>query len=337
MKLSDFHYDLPQELIAQRPAERRDASRMLVLGRDSGAIAHKCFTDLPDYLEAGDLLVFNNSKVIPARLYGTKATGGKVEILVERLLDEHRVLAHVGASKSPKAGMMIALEQGEQVETLGRDGDLFELCFASRAIDVLEQQGHMPLPPYIERSDDAADQDRYQTVYADPKGSVAAPTAGLHYDDAMLQRLKDKGVETAFVTLHVGAGTFQPVRTDNIEDHHMHSEYVEVSQAVCDKVKAVKANGKRVFAAGTTSVRCLETASQGDEIKPYFGDTDIFIYPGYQFRCVDGLQTNFHLPESTLVMLVSALAGYESTMQAYAEAVAEQYRFFSYGDTMLIV
>ena len=336
MRVSDFRFDLPEALIARHPlAERRD-SRLLVLDDPDSDPKHQVFADLLGYLRAGDLMVFNDTRVIPARLFGQKASGGKLEILVERILDSHRVLAHVRSSKSPKPGSLILLDGGAQAQMLARHDALFELRFSEEVLLLLERVGHMPLPPYIDRPDDDADRERYQTVYAARAGAVAAPTAGLHFDQAMLDSIRAKGVETAFVTLHVGAGTFQPVRVDRIEDHHMHSEWLDVSQAVVDAVAACKARGGRVIAVGTTSVRSLESAAREGALQAFAGDTDIFIFPGYRFRVVDALVTNFHLPESTLLMLVSAFAGYRQTMAAYAAAVEQRYRFFSYGDAMFI-
>lgn len=338
MRVSDFYFDLPDALIARHPLAERSGSRLLVLDGASGALAHRNFPDLLDYVQAGDLMVFNNTRVIPARLFGQKASGGKLEMLIERVLDEHRVLAHVRASKSPKPGTLIHIEGGGEAEMLERHDALFELRFAEPVLPLLDRVGHMPLPPYIDRPDEAADRERYQTVYSDhdKAGAVAAPTAGLHFDEALLAALGKKGVETAFVTLHVGAGTFQPVRVERIEEHHMHREWLQVDQAVVDAVAACRARGGRVIAVGTTSVRSLESAARDGELKAFSGDTDIFLYPGKPFHVVDALVTNFHLPESTLLMLVSAFAGYPETMAAYAEAVREQYRFFSYGDAMFI-
>lgn len=338
MKLKDFHYDLPPELIANYPTAERTASRLLCLDGTTGELTHSQFTDVINLMEPGDLLVMNNTRVIPARLFGHKESGGKIEILVERLLDEHRVLAHVRASKTPKANLKIILQNEIVVTVIAKQNDLYELAFSSEksVLEILQTIGHMPLPPYIQRSDELSDQERYQTVYAKHPGAVAAPTAGLHFDEQLLQQLKDKGVEFAFVTLHVGAGTFQPVRVENITEHVMHAEYIEVSAEVCEKVKQAKKNGKRVIAVGTTSVRCLETAAQSGEIKPYSGDTKIFIYPGFKFHCVDALITNFHLPESTLLMLICAFAGYDNVMKTYREAVTKKYRFFSYGDAMWV-
>ncbi len=336
MRVSDFHFDLPESLIARYPLAERRASRLLVLDGESGGLKHRRFTDLLDHLRPGDLMVFNDTRVIPARLFGQKASGGRLEILVERVLDEHRVLAHVRSSKSPKPGSEILVEGGGRAEMLARHDALFELRFDEPVLALLDRVGHMPLPPYIVRADDAADRERYQTVYAQRAGAVAAPTAGLHFDEALLESIREKGVETAFVTLHVGAGTFQPVRVERIEDHHMHHEWLEVGQDVVDAVAACRARGGRVIAVGTTSVRSLESAARDGQLKAFSGDTDIFIYPGRPFHVVDALVTNFHLPESTLLMLVSAFAGYPETMAAYAAAVENGYRFFSYGDAMYI-
>lgn len=343
MKLSDFRFDLPEHLIARYPMAQRSGSRLMHLKGNSGEVCHRQFQDIVSLIEPGDLLVFNNTRVIPARLLGQKASGGKVEVLVERVLDDHRVLAHVRASKAPKVGSVLILESAIHVEMLGRHDALFELRFLSSdpVFDVLEQYGHMPLPPYIDRPDEDSDKERYQTVYNQVPGAVAAPTAGLHFDQKILEQLKNKGVNTAFVTLHVGAGTFQPVRVDNILEHQMHSEYAEVPQQVIDAVLATKAAGKRVIAVGTTSVRSLESAAQVSlanhkPLSPFFADTSIFIYPGYQFQLIDALLTNFHLSESTLLMLVSAFAGKQHIFDAYQQAIAQEYRFFSYGDAMFI-
>ncbi|HLD69118.1 MAG TPA: tRNA preQ1(34) S-adenosylmethionine ribosyltransferase-isomerase QueA [Pseudomonas sp.] len=336
MRVADFNFELPEALIARHPLAERRASRLLTLDGPSGALAHRQFADLLEHLRPGDLMVFNNTRVIPARLFGQKASGGKLEILVERVLDSHRVLAHVRASKSPKPGSNILIEGGGEARMLARHDALFELGFNEPVLPLLERVGHMPLPPYIDRPDEAADRERYQTVYAERAGAVAAPTAGLHFDQALLAALAEMGVATAFVTLHVGAGTFQPVRVERIEDHHMHKEWLEVDQSVVDAVSACRARGGRVVAVGTTSVRSLESAARDGQLKAFSGDTDIFIYPGRPFHVVDALVTNFHLPESTLLMLVSAFAGYPETMAAYAAAIAEGYRFFSYGDAMFI-
>ncbi|MCP3130394.1 tRNA preQ1(34) S-adenosylmethionine ribosyltransferase-isomerase QueA [Shewanella sp. KJ2020] len=340
MRVADFSFDLPDELIARYPMAQRNASRLLTLDGNTGALADKQFTDLLGMINPGDLMVFNNTRVIPARLFGQKASGGKLEILVERMLDDKRILAHVRSSKSPKVDSLILLDGGYQMKMLARHDTLFELELLSELtiLEVLEAVGHMPLPPYIDRPDEDADKERYQTVYNQNPGAVAAPTAGLHFDDAMLEALKAKGVNIAFVTLHVGAGTFQPVRVDTILEHKMHSEWANVPQDVVDLIAKTKAVGKRVVAVGTTSVRSLESAaraSQG-ELKAFSGDTDIFIYPGYQFQVVDAMVTNFHLPESTLIMLVSAFAGFDHVMTAYRHAITEKYRFFSYGDAMFV-
>lgn len=340
MKRIDYHFDLPDELIARYPASERSGSRLLSLGRNTGELVDRQFRQLPDLLQAGDLLVFNNTRVIPARLFGRKATGGQVEVLLERVLDSSRFLAHVRASKSPKPGSRIQVDGGGTLTVEGREDALFVLVSDQPALmEWLQRVGHMPLPPYIDRADEAADQQRYQTVYATQPGAVAAPTAGLHFDEALLAQLAEKGVEQAFVTLHVGAGTFQPVRAEDIRDHKMHSEWLEVSADTVDRVQQTRAAGGRVIAVGTTSVRCLESAAREGQgvLSPYQGDTDIFIYPGYEFQVIDGLITNFHLPESTLIMLVSAFAGRESVLNAYRHAVEQRYRFFSYGDAMLIL
>ena len=337
MRRQDFHFELPDELIARTPAQERRGSRLLCLDGPTGALAHRQFADLPQLVNPGDLLVFNDTRVIPARLFARKTSGGKLEILIERVLDEHRALAHIRSSKSPKPGSEILLEDDTALQMAARHDALFELEFpAEGVLPVLERLGHMPLPPYIDRPDDDSDKERYQTVYSRNAGAVAAPTAGLHFDEEMLAALREKGVETAFVTLHVGAGTFQPVRVDNIFEHQMHSEVLHVPESVCRAVADCRARGGKVIAVGTTSVRALESAAAGGELVPTVGETDIFIYPGYRFRVVDRLITNFHLPESTLMMLVSAFAGYRHTMAAYRAAVQEKYRFFSYGDAMLI-
>jgi len=338
MKTSDFQFDLPEELIAQYPSTERTASRLLSLNGNSGELRDLQFTDLLTLLKPKDLLVFNNTKVMPARLLGQKETGGKVEVLVERVLDHERVLAHVRSSKSPAAGRRLVLEGQLHAEVLSRQDALFELRFlnVNSVVEALESVGRMPLPPYIERDVDKADHERYQTVYAQKVGAVAAPTAGLHFDDAILDKIRAKGIETAELTLHVGAGTFQPVRVDDVRSHQMHSEVIDVSEQVCQQVKAARERGGRVIAVGTTSVRALETASQSGEIAPFEGETDIFIYPGYQFKSVDAMVTNFHLSESTLMMLVSAFASKDKIFNAYQHAIEQRYRFFSYGDAMFI-
>jgi S-adenosylmethionine:tRNA ribosyltransferase-isomerase len=337
MLRTDFHFDLPEELIAQQPAAERAGSRLLALDGASGDLSDLHFPDLLDLLRPGDLLVFNDTRVIPARLFGHKETGGQVEVLVERIVGECEVLAHVRASKSPKAGGFLTLEEVLEVEVLGRDDALFKLRFGGPVLELLKQYGRMPLPPYIEREAGQDDDERYQTVYAKKEGAVAAPTAGLHFDEVMLERIKALGAEFAYVTLHVGAGTFQPVRVDDIREHPMHSEYIEVPQAVVDAVADTRRRGGRVIAVGTTVVRSLESAARSGRLAAYNGETNIFIYPGYEFQVIDGLVTNFHLPESTLLMLVSAFAGYEPVMAAYRHAVAQQYRFFSYGDAMFML
>ena len=344
MLVSDFQFDLPDELIARYPMPERSASRLLMLDGNTGETRHGQFRDVLDLLQPGDLLVFNNTRVIPARMFGQKASGGKLEILVERILDDHSVLAHVRASKAPKPGTQILLDNGFSAEMVARHDALFELHFAGDlpVLDILNQIGHMPLPPYIDRPDENSDKERYQTVYNQRPGAVAAPTAGLHFDEPLLAALREKGVDFAYVTLHVGAGTFQPVRVERLEDHQMHSEYAEVSADVVEKINAARARGNRVIAVGTTSVRSLETAAQaslkaGKPLSPFFGDTSIFIYPGYLYQVVDALITNFHLPGSTLIMLVSAFAGMQNVKAAYQEAIREQYRFFSFGDAMVIL
>jgi S-adenosylmethionine:tRNA ribosyltransferase-isomerase len=337
VKVSDFDFDLPAALIARYPLPERSASRLLCLDGRTGALAHKHFADLVALLTEKDLLVFNDTRVIPARLIGAKASGGRVEILVERILDQRRVLAHLCASKKPAAKSFLFFG-GIPFEVLGRQDDLFELrCADERPVlAVIEAIGSVPLPPYFQREAEESDKERYQTVYALHKGSVAAPTAGLHFDAELLSKLKAKNIETAHLTLHVGAGTFAPVRVATLQEHKMHSESIEVSAAVCAQVRAAKARGGRVVAVGTTTLRSLETASRSGEITPFSGDTDIFIYPGFQFHCVDAMVTNFHFPKSTLLMLVSAFAGYQHIMDAYQAAVARAYRFFSYGDAMFV-
>lgn len=343
MKLSDFHFELPDHLIARYPMPERTASRLLQVNGAMQQVKHGQFTDLLALLNPDDLLVFNDTRVLAARLYAKKITGGQLEVLIERVIDEHTVLAHMRSSKSPKPGAEIQLfanSESDEVKATatvtGRDGALFIIKFNDSVFDVLDAIGHMPLPPYMEREDELADQERYQTVYAKNVGAVAAPTAGLHFTDNFIKQLSQKGVQHCFVTLHVGAGTFQPVRTDNILEHKMHKEYIEVNETVCEQIRACRERGGRVVAVGTTAVRSLESASQSGEIKPFQGDSDIFIYPGYQFKSVNALITNFHLPESTLIMLVSAFAGRELVLSAYQEAVDELYRFYSYGDAMFV-
>ncbi len=346
MKRSDFNFYLPPQLIAQHPPAERSASRLMVLDVNNGAVGHQHFRDLPDFLRPNDLLVLNDTRVIPARLWGRKATGGKVELLIERLTGPYTALSHIRSSKSPGPGSVIhlcktvtAVPGPYQLTVTGRKGELF--CVSSTQgptlSEILHSIGHVPLPPYIDREDEDRDQERYQTVYARREGAVAAPTAGLHFTEALLAQLSARGIRQVAVTLHVGAGTFQPVREDDIERHLMHREFVEVDESVCTAVRETRARGGRVVAVGTTAVRALESASLATgELLPLRGDTEIFIYPGYRFRSVDAMVTNFHLPESTLLMLVSALAGREHILSAYAQAIEAQYRFFSYGDAMFI-
>lgn len=339
MQRQQFHYHLPQQLIAQSPTLRRVESRLLVLGEKPGQYQDTHFAQLPEFIHPGDLLILNDTRVIPARLTGTKTeTGGKVEVLVERIEDEHCVWAQLRASKAPKTGTRIVLEQELHCQVLGRRDDMFHLRFDGPrpVMELIEQYGHVPLPPYIQHSDTNQDRERYQTVYAKHPGAVAAPTAGLHFDQALLQRLEHQGVGIDTLTLHVGAGTFQPVRVDNILEHRMHPEHVTVSESLCQRIHQTRQQGGRVIAVGTTVVRALESATQTGALAPFSGDTSIFIYPGYRFQVVDGLLTNFHLPESTLLMLVCAFGGYQAVMAAYRHAVQENYRFFSYGDAMLL-
>jgi len=337
MRLSDFHYDLPPGLIAQYPPAKRGDSRLLCLDGPTGKVADRKFADLPDLLGTDDLLVLNDTRVLPARLFGVKQTGGRVELLVERVLSSERALAKVRASKSPKAGARLVIGGVVELEVAGRRDDLFELLSPEMDFfELMQQLGHVPLPPYIARPDESLDRDRYQTVYAKVPGAVAAPTAGLHFDEPMLRRLAEQGVSTVRVTLHVGAGTFAPVRVEHIDEHVMHAEYAEVSDSVCRAVDRARSRGGRVVAVGTTAVRSLETAAASGRLEPFRGDTRLFIRPGYEFQVVDTLITNFHLPESTLLMLVSAFAGYRQVMAAYGHAVSAHYRFFSYGDAMFL-
>ncbi len=346
MQVVDFHFDLPEHLIAKAPKKDRASSNLMSLNGNTGEVLHNQFQQILEFINPGDLMIFNNTRVIPARLFGQKASGGKVEILVERVVDEHTVLAHVRANKSPKPGNVLILEGEVEAEMIGRHDDLFELKFLGdeTVLSALERKGHMPLPPYIDRPDTEEDKERYQTVYNEKPGAVAAPTAGLHFTDELLAQLKDKGVNMEFVTLHVGAGTFQSIRVDDVEEHKMHSEYAEIPESVIAAIQATKAAGKRVIAVGTTSVRSIESAAwksematgEFDKLTPFTGETDIFIYPGFEFKVVDAMVTNFHLPESTLIMLVSAFAGQDNILKAYNEAIAKEYRFFSYGDAMLL-
>ena len=339
--LSDYDYELPPEAIAEQPTPVRSASRLLRFDRSSGSIRHQCFTDLPELLDPKDLLVFNDTRVIRARLYGHKDSGGKIEVLIERIPEARRALAQVRASKSPRPGSRLLLsgnaDEEVEVEVLGKNSDLFDLRFDEDVAGVLECIGEVPLPPYISRQATAADAERYQTVYASRDGAVAAPTAGLHFDDNLLERIAAGGVRSVFITLHIGAGTFQPVREERIGKHRMHSEYVDVPQAACDAIDACRKRGGRVVAVGTTVVRALESAAGGGRFGKYRGDTDIFIFPGFEFRVVDAIITNFHLPRSSLLMLVSAFCGSRETLfGAYREAIAEGYRFYSYGDAMWV-
>lgn len=337
MLVSDYNFELPQHLIAQYPLPNRSDSKMLVYERNTKKITHTGIKALADWLNPGDLLVFNDSKVMPARLYGQKETGGKVEILVERILSSHQFLAHLKASKAFKKGQQVRVSSKWQISVDEKDGDLYRCTLNGDVRQMLAEVGHIPLPPYIQRSDELADTDRYQTIYARCDGSIAAPTAGLHFDEALLRTITEKQVGMAYITLHVGAGTFKPVRAEQVKEHLMHSEFIEVNEALCLAVKETKAKGGRVIAVGTTALRALESAAVSGQLKPYSGETQIFIYPGYTFQVVDGLITNFHLPQSTLLMLVAAFIGYQEVMAMYQEAVNKAYRFFSYGDVTLLV
>ncbi len=345
MRLADFSYDLPDELIARYPEPVRSESRLLCLDGNSGKVTHRKFYEILELIQPKDLLVLNNTKVIPARLFGEKASGGKIEILAEKILDTHRALVHCRASKRPKPGQILYFERHRQSRESANDGiraivisdheNLLELEFqepqSMSILDILFSYGHMPLPPYLGREDEESDRERYQTVYAKTAGSAAAPTAGLHFEQNILDKLN-----TAYITLHVGAGTFQPVRVDNLDDHIMHSEYAEISEEVCEEIRKTKSQGGRIIAVGTTTARTLETASLSGEIKTFQGETKLFIKPGFKFNCIDAMITNFHLPQSTLLMLICAFGGYENTMRAYDIAVKENYRFFSYGDAMFV-
>ena len=339
MKKSDFHFDLPPELIAQAPLAERSASRLLVVDAAHETFEDRRFTDLVELLTPGDLLVFNDTRVLPARLFGRKDTGGAVEILIERITGTHEARVQLGVSKKPKAGGRILFDDGSAATVLGRDGEFFVLRFdASETLEKrLLRLGRMPLPPYIARAADAADDERYQTVYAREAGAVAAPTAGLHFDAPLIEALGERGVDSGCITLHVGAGTFQPVRAERIENHVMHREWLNVGAELVEKIRRTRADGGRIVAVGTTVVRALETATRDGKLAPFAGETQIFIFPGYRFTSIDGLLTNFHLPQSTLLMLVSALAGREFMLDAYRHAVEQRYRFFSYGDAMLIL
>lgn len=339
MKKSDFHYELPAGLIAQQPLAQRSASRLLVVDVAARHFEDRLFADLPGFLRAGDLLVFNDTRVLQARLFGRKETGGAAEILIERVLGTHEALAQIGVSKKPRDGSAIVLEDGTVVRVLRREGEFYSLRFeSSEPLDrLLPRLGRLPLPPYIARDADRADDERYQTVYARAPGAVAAPTAGLHFDQPLLDRLAGLGVAFGYVTLHVGAGTFQPLRSDRVEDHVMHREWLNVGAELVQKIRHARARGARVVAVGTTVVRALESALRDGEVQPFAGETQIFIFPGYRITSVDALITNFHLPESTLLMLVSSFAGRELILDAYRHAVEQRYRFFSYGDAMLIL
>lgn len=343
MRKQDFQFQLPESLIAKEPCKNRSDSRLMLLDPQSGNLAHHQFHQLIEFLNPEDCLIFNNTKVIPARLFGNKATGGKVEILLERVVpgtdgQADQCIAQLKSSNSPKPGVTIEISDSLCLQVIGREGSFYRLQSTSNdsLLQQIEEVGQMPLPPYIKREARDTDKERYQTVYAQQKGAVAAPTAGLHFDQALMQKIADKKVATGFVTLHVGAGTFAPIRVDDVSEHKMHSEWFEVPSSVVELVASTRANGGRVIAVGTTSVRCLESASASGELTAKSGETDIFIYPGYEFKSVDGLITNFHLSESTLLMLVSAFAGKDFMLQAYQTAVAEEYRFFSYGDAMFI-
>ncbi len=340
LKRQDFNFDLPEALIAQQPTKDRLGSRLLVVD-EQGQCHDKKFPDLIDFITENDCLIFNNTKVIPARLFGKKLTGGTIELLIERVLDEHTVLSQIRSSNAPTIGAKLRIADAFEVEVIARDEGLFELKVLSDegALNLIEAHGHIPLPPYIQREETINDKDRYQTVYSSVPGAVAAPTAGLHFDEAFLEKIQQKGAKLGYVTLHVGAGTFKPVQVDDISKHRMHSEVIEVLPETVELIRQTKAKGGRVIAVGTTSVRSLESAawlSDSGELEPYQGETDIFITPGTKFKVIDVLLTNFHLPESTLIMLVAAFTGYDDTMNAYRHAVEKKYRFFSYGDAMLI-
>lgn len=336
MDRKDFFYELPDELIAQAPLPERGASRLLVLDGATGAFEDRRFAELGSLLSPGDLLVLNDTRVLPARTYGRKASGGRVELLLERVVAPRRARVQIKASRAPTIGSRIVLDGGAAAEITGREGPLFEVELDRDCLAYFEAHGEVPLPPYIARAADAVDAERYQTVFARRAGAVAAPTAGLHFEPGTLEALERTGVEHAFLTLHVGFGTFAPVRAERVEDHRLHPEWLEVDGVLCERVAAVRARGGRVVAVGTTSVRALETAAREGGIAPFRGESRLFIYPGYRFRVVDAMITNFHLPESSLLMLVCAFAGHAQTMRAYRHAVAERYRFFSYGDAMFV-
>ncbi len=337
-KLEDFDFYLPKNLIAQYPLPNRSDSRLLAINLNNSQMAHQKFTDLLSWVKPGDLCIFNNTKVIPARLWGHKLTGGKIECLIERVLSDQEALAHIRSSKSPKTGSQIRLADAVTATIMGRQDDLFHLHFDGKIplFQLLNQYGSIPLPSYIDRPHQNLDLDRYQTVFGHRDGAVAAPTAGLHFDAPTLSALQAKGVHLAYITLHIGAGTFQPVRVTELNQHKMHTEYMEISEEICREITLCRERGGRVFAVGTTVARCLETAAQQETIVPFTGYTNIFIRPGFKFKCVDALLTNFHLPKSTLLMLVTAFGGYDPVMAAYQSAVENNYRFFSYGDAMLL-
>lgn len=339
MIIDDFHFDLPQEFIARHPLSKRSDSKLLCIDKNMGHTSHRQFTDVLDLIGPHDLLVMNDTKVIPARLYARKSTGGRVEILIERLLDSQRILVQIRASKPPKVSEKLICSPTVHLIVLNRNEPFYELAYEKEdksIIEIIEEIGHVPLPPYLKRIENEEDKERYQTIYARHKGSVAAPTAGLHFDEEVMQRLHTKKIEMAYLTLHIGFGTFAPIRVMNIAEHKMHAEYCHISDELCAKIKATKARGGRVIAVGTTSLRALEAVSSEGEVKPYQGEINIFIYPGYTFRSVDALITNLHLPRSTLLMLVAAFGGYETIMRAYQEAITHAYRFYSYGDAMWI-
>ncbi|EUJ09691.1 S-adenosylmethionine:tRNA ribosyltransferase-isomerase [Methylophilaceae bacterium 11] len=338
MRTQEFDFYLPSELIAQFPAEKRNGSRLLHVDGNSGQLVDGTFAHLTDWLSPHDLVIFNDTRVIKARLFGQKSTGGAVEIMIERVLNDHEALAHVRASRAPKPGARLLLENAIEVEVTARQDDLFLLKFhhASSIFNLLDQYGHLPLPPYITHAAESEDETRYQTVYAKHAGAVAAPTAGLHFDETMLSNIQAMGVRIAYVTLHVGAGTFQPVKVDEISAHKMHSEHYHIPEETVALIQSTRQNGGRILAVGTTALRALESAAQHGPLTAGSGETNIFITPGYSFNVVDRLLTNFHLPKSTLMMLVSAFAGYTHIMSAYEHAIRQQYRFFSYGDAMLI-
>jgi S-adenosylmethionine:tRNA ribosyltransferase-isomerase len=336
MQTIDFHYELPRELIAQFPAEPRSASRLLVVDAVGGHLDDRRFVDLIELLHPGDLLVLNDTRVIRARLFASKESGGRVEVLIERVLDEHRAVVQLRANKAARAGARLLFDEQVSAAIGERDGEFYTLRFndTEPLADILQRLGHVPLPPYIERADEPRDRERYQTVYARSSGAVAAPTAGLHFDKPMLARLASVGVQIGFVTLHIGAGTFQPIRTSDIRQHHMHAEHVDVSEQLCLQVAQTRARGGRVVAVGTTVVRALETAAHAGQLAPFVGETRLYVYPGFCFQVVDALLTNFHLPGSSLLVMVCAFAGRQSVLRAYRHAIAQRYRFFSFGDAM---